>query len=473
MRAPSSRRLAVFGFVLVAACHEGDPSLDGDPPQGQGDAATTHEPGSAADHDSAPGSSPGDTTSDGGTSVPTTFPGRTLTVSKDGKGQYTTIQAAVDAAEPGDGVVIRGGTYPESVTLKASGTEDEPITITTSPGETVIIEGAKKRPSKGNGLVRLDGVSNIQLIGLQVANSKNFGIYGTGVKNVTIRGGAVGYSQDGSIVLSDGSNVVVDGVDVHHSNDQGLSADHESISIINVDGFEVKNCHVHDGKEEGIDAKYEARNGKIHGNHVDANNGPNIYVDSAHDIEIFDNLVHGAKDESKSGIALAVENYSETKKCYGVKVYNNVVFDNPAAMTLWRESSGSFKDIVIANNTFYSNDASGGGGIINVGVPASAFSGTNAIRNNIFWKNSGRKEIDDGDGAMSKFSVDHNLFKTGTAGSVAGSDAVLTADPGFVDLSAGNVKLAAGSPAIDVGVGDLAPAKDYDGPSISAPSSAE
>jgi len=470
MKEASLPFLAVLGLLSVTACNTTKSApIAGD---GMGPAPSGEEEDNGSSAETAQNAAVTDGTPstadkvapDAGVTVPTTFRGRTLTVSKDGKGQYKTIQAGADAAQPGDGVVVGAGTYAENLRLRTSGTAEKPITITIAPGATVIIDGGKTLPATGNGLVNLDGVSNVQLIGLQVSNSKNFGFYGTNVKNVSIRGGQVSYSQDGSIVLGDGSNVVVDGVDVGNSNSRGLSADHESISIINVDGFEVKNCHVHDGKEEGIDAKYESRNGKIHGNHVEANNGPNIYVDAAHDIEIFDNIVHGARGTSKAGIALAVEDYSKTRKLYGVKIYNNVVFDNPAGMTLWRESTGSFSDVTIVNNTFYRNKNSAGGGIVNVGITAAGLSGTNVIRNNIFWENSaGRREIDDDGGAIGKFTVDHNLFKTGATASTTGANAVMTANPGFVDLAAGNVNLVAGSPAIDSGVATLAPTKDCAG----------
>jgi hypothetical protein len=55
---------------------------------------------------------------------------------------FTTIQAALDAALPGDVVEIPAGTYHEAITFHRSGDVDAPITLTAAPGATVIIDGA-------------------------------------------------------------------------------------------------------------------------------------------------------------------------------------------------------------------------------------------------------------------------------------------------------------------------------------------
>jgi hypothetical protein len=53
-----------------------------------------------------------------------------------------TIQRALDGVRPGDTVIIRAGTYRESVRLTASGTETAPIRIMAMPGEEVVLSGA-------------------------------------------------------------------------------------------------------------------------------------------------------------------------------------------------------------------------------------------------------------------------------------------------------------------------------------------
>jgi parallel beta-helix repeat protein len=49
--------------------------------------------------------------------VPTTHEPRTVMVALDGSGQYTSIQAAIDEAKPGDTIRIKAGEYQEDVTI--------------------------------------------------------------------------------------------------------------------------------------------------------------------------------------------------------------------------------------------------------------------------------------------------------------------------------------------------------------------
>ncbi len=67
---------------------------------------------------------------------------------------YPTIQAAVDAARPGDVVEIRGGVYFEQVNIKQGGEEGRPITVQAAPNELVLINAGRKlavdlKPAEG------------------------------------------------------------------------------------------------------------------------------------------------------------------------------------------------------------------------------------------------------------------------------------------------------------------------------------
>jgi hypothetical protein len=55
-----------------------------------------------------------------------------------------TVQRAVDLAGPGDVIAVRGGTYAlddDNITITTSGTESDPITLTSYEGERVVIDG--------------------------------------------------------------------------------------------------------------------------------------------------------------------------------------------------------------------------------------------------------------------------------------------------------------------------------------------
>ena len=52
-----------------------------------------------------------------------------------------TIQAGVDELQPGDTLLIRGGTYRESVTFQRGGEEGRPVTARPYEGEEVLVTG--------------------------------------------------------------------------------------------------------------------------------------------------------------------------------------------------------------------------------------------------------------------------------------------------------------------------------------------
>lgn len=55
---------------------------------------------------------------------------------------FRTIQRGVDAAQPGDTVTVRAGTYRETVTFPRSGTATDRITVRAAPGQRVTVSGA-------------------------------------------------------------------------------------------------------------------------------------------------------------------------------------------------------------------------------------------------------------------------------------------------------------------------------------------
>jgi uncharacterized protein YjdB len=77
-----------------------------------------------------------------------------VTMKTVGEGQtYTTIQAAVNAANPGDVIVVKDGSYPENITVSRSGNAGKWITIM-AEGTNAVIKG---RITISGSYIRLEG----------------------------------------------------------------------------------------------------------------------------------------------------------------------------------------------------------------------------------------------------------------------------------------------------------------------------
>jgi parallel beta-helix repeat protein len=387
---------------------------------------------------------------------------------------FRNIQPAINTAVYGDTIIIREGFYAEAILVEIPAAGSGYLTICNFHQEHVVIDG--NNPSIGP-LVRIQSDS-VRITGLQISHSNTYGIYSGNTAHIIIEDCEVSYSNDGGIVFSDAANIQISRCHVHHNNYRGLTAGHEGISMHNVNTFDIHHCEVHDNKEEGIDAKYGSKLGRIHHNTVYRNNGPNIYIDTANQIDVYDNIVHSAV--AKAGISLNIESTWHTPglpwTLEYVKVFNNIIYDNSGGIGFWLEpGNGEEKQalwdyVYIINNTIVNNsriDSDRGGGIYILNPEPENFGNHMVIRNNIFYGNviGNSKSIWDrySKGQLKKFTIDHNLFKKGEPSDVFGDNPVIVEDPGFSDLRNDDFLIISGSPAIDKGSDVNAPETDISG----------
>jgi hypothetical protein len=384
--------------------------------------------------------------------------------------------ADIDALvlQPGDSVLLRRGqSWSEELIC------DDPQVYygNYGNGPLPILQGASGKPARGAGLIQINA-DGVVIDGLHSTQSGSYGIVVyPRTHQIVIKNSEVSYSYDGGIVLLGGyeggssyiSQVAIHHNKVHHTNSAGFGARSEAITLENVRDFEVYGNHVSDGKEEGITIKYGSQQGKVYGNIVANNNGPNIYLDATHDLEVFNNRVSGsAKD--KAGIGISVETTWNPSKIntFNLKIHHNVIYDNGMGLWIWFEngaqSFAKLSGIEILNNTITGNNKGSRGAFSIAGDASIAqFGEGNRLSNNLIFDNS--YLIKDDLGIQSKFEVSNNLIEAGLASDFVHVTDILTTDPKFVDPSQRNYRLQGTSPGVDQGI-DFGFSQDFDGTGI-------
>jgi uncharacterized repeat protein (TIGR01451 family) len=382
---------------------------------------------------------------------------------------WRTIQKAANTMTAGDTVYIKAGTYPEQVTPLNSGSVGNYITYAAYPGDVVTIDGATiSLPSYESGLFHVEGKNYVKISGLRIINAgpnlNNNGIYVDNSSYIIIENNYTYNTVSSGIGVWGGNNIIIDGNEVVLACNNG---EQESITVAGTDIFEIKNNYVHDGGPgdhggEGIDAKDGASNGKIYRNRVHGmkKDRTGIYVDAwdklTSNIEIYQNIVY----DSGAGISLANENFGWLEN---VKIFNNIVYNNRGnglEIGDWGESGTSprpIDNVKFINNTAYKNGASWGGGFFNENPDATNV----VVRNNIFSQNLSFQISNE---SAATLTVDHNLIDgyRGDPYETRGTDYV-EGDPRFVDGASANFHLQSTSPAIDAGSATDAPSDDYEG----------
>lgn len=187
----------------------------------------TPAPSATATTTPAPSATPSPTPNAGGQ------PTCTATVARSG-GTYTSLQAAANAAKPGDIVCVRGGVYKEYVKFNNSGAAGKPITFMAWPGEKVIFDGSDRAPNPAspNDAEDIFMVSGDYLVfrGFELTRSARSGLLGYEGDHNRYESMIFSNNFSAGINIYIGSdNVIVDSV-AHHNNGTGG---------YNSDGFKV------------------------------------------------------------------------------------------------------------------------------------------------------------------------------------------------------------------------------------------
>jgi hypothetical protein len=439
---------------------------------------------------------------------------------------WASIQHAVDAVAAGDAICVRAGAYNELVTITHSGSDAAgPIVLQAVPGDAVAIDGTGLPVPDGQyGLVTLVDTSHVIVRGLELRNyatassaSVPIGLYVTGAGSDirvvanhihdirTMANGcaanAFGLKVDGTRAPASINRLVIAGNEIDHL----VLGCSESFSLDgNVEQWTISNNIVHDTNNiaigaigfEGVapDPAYDqARDGTIVGNtvyNISSYGNPaygneyaadGIYVDGGTRILIERNRVHHVD----LGIEVASEHAGRTSS--DVVVRNNLVYaGNSAGISIggYAAGVGGSERVTIVGNTLLRNDqANTGSGEFQIqyhatdnlfannivhagagGVLVHAFVGAAAVPatldHNLYWSDAGS-----GGSSWTWNGTEYGSLAAYRAGSLQDAHSPF-ADPQFLDLAAPDLRVAAGSAAIDAGsepANGLAGAVDFAG----------
>ena len=319
-------------------------------------------------------------------------------------GDFTAIQPALDAAQPGDVVRVRQAPTPyfEKLTFPRSGNPGAPIRLEAWPGEQPVVDGTGVA---GADLILIADRSWIEVVGFELRN--NLGVNdGSGIRvlgagsHIELRQNRIhdirGKNAMGITVYATAptpvGDLVIDGNEIFDCE----PAPSEALTLNgNVDGFTVTNNVVHDVNNIGIDfiggetdiqpnPALVARNGVFRGNRVmrarssyGGGFAGGIYVDGGRDIIVENNVV----TESDLGIEIGAENPGIVAR--NVTVRNNVLYANDKAGLVfggYAASRGRVADSHFTGNTCWHNDTLGAG----FGELWIQYADDNVVRGNVF-----------------------------------------------------------------------------------------
>jgi uncharacterized membrane protein len=322
-------------------------------------------------------------------------------------GDFATVQAAIDAAQDGDRVVVDPGTYHESIDFR---------------GKLVALESR-------------DGPAVTTLVGSPVANFESNETTAAVLRGFTLRSSGfdlvhvrfAGATIDGNVI--EGAHGVRAAIDVSFSrvvirgNEiRGQEATASRGGAIFLFGTQT-HAEIVDNLISGNRAREGAgiwaqdvgalaiRGNRILGN-VATEEGGGIYARSATTPEIVQNLI--AQNEALVGGGI---------DAFPARIVQNTIVDNTASAGAALRASA---DLVLVNNVVTASESSA----------IECFAGsTPAARGNLVWSQAAP--------AWSSACDD----PTGTDGN-------LSADPRFVDPDAGNYRVVKASPIVDAGSAD-------------------
>jgi len=380
---------------------------------------------------------------------------------------FATLQKAVDMAQAGDTVYVRGGVYHQTVVMKNSGTATHPIRLLAYENELPVLDGEYTLPT-GNvdrcnntvtpprcfvsePLVKLAG-SYLEFVGFKLMRSQGVGIVlggPTPVEHITIRNCLIHEMRNAAIRGQYVTYLLVDGCDISHA---GNYAPYDRpgtelqwppiVKAMHAEHLVYRNNVIHENWGEGLTAGVDSSDVLIEDNILYDNYAVQLYINRAQNVTIQRNLLYHTNqpdfrrggepsqcivlnNEQVDGVDMTVE---------AIRVLNNVVVGCSRNFAIWKGESPTFsyKDITIAHNAFINAYANTPDGAYSLTIVEQIAVSNLQVQHNIILQNDGN--IGSAPTAPSILFA-HNLWSQTPRASMSGADDVV-ADPQLTNATA-------------------------------------
>jgi parallel beta-helix repeat protein len=357
---------------------------------------------------------------------------------------YCTVVKGVSKLAAGFTLNIGNGTYAETIKPAVSGTASAPIVITAWPGRSPVLNPA----SFG---ANISARSYVTVSGLTFSGTKYDGVYVTGSNNITVTGNTVtgaGQPVSGKTVpgisIRGSSDSVVDSNNVHHNNGTGILVTSGSTGI----------------QVTGNSASFNAEGYRRNANGINViSPGNTVLRNVTHDNEDSGIQFYTGGDNNLAALNVTYNNGDhgiDDLNVTGGRLIGNTVYRNCTTGINVEGTSGNYQviDNVAVDNGVYPayNGISCARRAGNIGIWDSAPSSTTVDHNLVWLTTSGK---------MYAFGTTFTSLAAMQAATHQEAHGV-QADPRFVSSGSWNLRLLAGSAAIDRGDSGVSGAQSSD-----------